>query len=82
MKVQELMDKLSGVSPDAEIIGGIWNGEVNTYTVLDRCLVVPYDEVFTDFYGTPGAFDHRLAKIESPEVVYLGSSFGDTLQQG
>ena len=34
-----------------------------------------YDQVYSDFFGTPGAFDDRLMKIKSKEIVYLGSEF-------
>lgn len=45
MKASELIDKLSQVSPDTEVVGGIWNGKVDTYTVLDTALDVPYDSI-------------------------------------
>ena len=60
---------------DTEIIGGTWNGHVNTYTVIDRARVFLYDQVYADFFDTPGAFDDRLMKIKSKEIVYLGSEF-------
>jgi len=75
MKAGELIEKLSQVSPDTEIIGGTWNGRVDTYTVLDECYVYPFDSVCNDFYGTPGAFDEKLLGIRSKDVVYLGSLF-------
>lgn len=53
MKASELIDKLSQVSPDTEVVGGIWNGKVDTYTVLDTALDVPYDSIYADFFGTP-----------------------------
>ena len=75
MTVKELIDKLSSLSPDTEIVGGIWNGRVDTYTVLDEVQVFPYDRISADFYGTPGAFDEKLLHIHSQNVVYLGSLF-------
>ena len=75
MKAGELIEKLSNVSPDTEIIGGTWNGRGDTYTVLDYVHVFPYDSVYGDFYGTPGAFDKELLKIRSKAVVFLGSLF-------
>lgn len=75
MTAKELIEKLSEVAPETEIVGGMWNGKVNTYTVIDELQVIPFDDIFSDFYGTPGAFDEKLMKIRSKEVVYLGSMF-------
>lgn len=80
MKASELIDKLSQVSPDTEVVGGVWNGKADTYTVLDTALDVPYDSVYADFFGTPGHFDHRLMDIKSKDVLYLGSTFEDSLR--
>ena len=35
MTTKELIDQLSKVEPDTEIISGTWNGRVDTYTVLE-----------------------------------------------
>ena len=78
MTAKDLIKKLSVLPEDTEIIGGIWNGRVDTYTMLDRLSVYPYDAVSADFYGTPGAFDDGLLRIKSKDIVYLGSSFEDT----
>ena len=78
MTAKELIEKLSQVSPDSEIVGGMFNGRVNTYTMLDKMDVYSFDDIFNDFYGTPGAFDDRLLKIRSKDVVYLGSLFEST----
>ena len=75
MTAKELIKKLSEVAPDAEIVGGIWNGRVDTYTVMDELYVIPFDDILSDFYGTPGAFDNKLFQIRSKEVVYIGSLF-------
>ena len=75
MTANDLIEKLSQVDPDTEIIGGTWNGRTNTYTELDEFLVFLYDQVYADFFGTPGAFDDKLMTIKSKNVVYLGSSF-------
>jgi hypothetical protein len=75
MTAKELIEKLSEVSPDTEIIGGMWNGRVDTYTVMDVLHVIPFDDIIPDFYGTPGAFDDKMLKIHSKEVVYIGSMF-------
>ena len=75
MTAKELIEQLSKVAPETEIIGGIWNGKVDTYTVIDELHVIPYDDLLSDFYGTPGAFDDKLMKIRSTDVVYLGSMF-------
>ena len=75
MNAKDLIEKLSQVDPDTEIIGGTWNGRTNTYTVLDELHMFLYDQVYADFFGTPGAFDDKLMTIKSKNVVYLGSSF-------
>lgn len=75
MTAKDLIEKLSQVDPDTEIIGGTWNGRTNTYTELDEFHVFLYDQVYADFFGTPGAFDDKLMTIKSKNVVYLGSSF-------
>ena len=80
MKASELIDKLSQVSPDTEVIGGVWNGKADTYTVLDTALDVPYDSIYADFFGTPGPFDHRLLDIKSKDVIYLDSTFDHNLE--
>ena len=79
MKAGDLIDKLSQVSPDTEVVGGVWNGKVDTYTVLDIALDMPYDDIYADFFGTPGAFDAQLMDIKSKDVIYLGSTFEDNL---
>ena len=80
MTAKDLIDKLSQVDPDTEIIGGMFNGRTNTYTVLDELHVFLYDQVYADFYGTSGAFDDKLMTIKSKNVVYLGSLF-DSLDE-
>lgn len=75
MKVGDLIEKLSRMSPGTEIIGGTWNGRVDTYTVLDEFHVFAVEDICNDFCGTPGSFDDKLLKIRSKEVVYLGSLF-------
>ena len=81
MTAKDLIAKLSQVDPDTEIIGGMWNGRTNTYTVLDELHVFLYDQVYADFFGTPGAFDDKLMTIKSKDVVYLGSLFESTDKQ-
>jgi hypothetical protein len=78
MTAKELIEQLSKVAPDTEIVGGMFNGRVNTYTMLDKMSVYSFDDIFNDFYGTPGAFDDKLLKIRSKDVVYLGSLFEST----
>ena len=81
MTVKELIEKLSPLDPDTEIVGGVWNGRVDTYTVLDEVQVFPYDRIYADFYGTTGAFDEKLLHIQSKDVVYLGSLFDSLNEQ-
>jgi hypothetical protein len=75
MTAKDLIEKLSEIAPDTEIVGGMWNGKVDTYTVIDEFHVFQYDQIYSDFYGTPGAFDNKLLKIRSKDVAYLGSQF-------
>lgn len=75
MKAKDLIEQLSKVEPDTEIVGGMWNGWVETYKVLDELHVYQYNEIYNDFFGTPGAFDDKLMTIKSKNVVYLGSLF-------
>jgi len=75
MTAQELISILSEVSPDTEIVTGTWNGKVDTYAVVDDAHVFRYDQIYSDFFGTPGAFDNRLVKIKSKDVVYLDTMF-------
>ena len=75
MTAKELKAKLSQVDPDTEVIGGMWNGRINTYTVMDELHVFEYDDIYNDFFGTLGAFDDKLMTIKSKSVVYLGSMF-------
>lgn len=78
MTAREFVDKLSLVAPDTEVIGSIRNGKVDIYAVLDICLKMPYDGVYADFFGTPGAFDQRMLDIKSTDVVYLSSTFEES----
>ena len=75
MTAKELIEQLSQVAPETEIVGGMWNGRTNTYTVLDELHVFEFDDIYNDFFGTPGAFDDKLMTIKSKDVVYLGSLF-------
>ena len=75
MTAKELIEQLSKVAPETEIVGGMWNGRTNTYTVLDELHVFEFDDIYNDFFGTPGAFDDKLMTITSKDVVYLGSLF-------
>ena len=75
MTAKDLIEQLSQVDPKTEIVGGMFNGRTETYTVLDHAHVFLYDQICADFYGTPGAFDDRLMDIKSEKVVYLGSLF-------
>lgn len=78
MTAKDLIEQLSKVDPEAEIVGGLFNGRTETYTVLDELYVFRYDVIYNDFFGTPGAFDDKLLTIKSKDVVYLGSLFEST----
>ena len=49
MTAKELIEKLSEVVPETEIIGGMWNGRVDTYTVMDELHVISFDDIIPDF---------------------------------
>ena len=53
----------------------MWNGRVDSYTVMDKLHVFQYDQIYADFYGTPGAIDDKMLQIRSKDVVYIGSMF-------
>lgn len=78
MTAKELIEQLSKVNPETKIVGGLFNGRTKTYTVLDELHVFRYDEIYNDFFGTPGAFDDKLLTVKSKDVVYLGSLFEST----
>ena len=78
MTAKDLIEQLSKVAPDTEIVGGMFNGRTDTYMVLDYLHVVGFDDIYNDFFGTPGAFDDKLMTIRSKDVVYLGSLFDST----
>ena len=78
MKVSELMILLQDQNPDAEVIMGSHNGEVNTYAVVDHIHHFKYGEIYNDFYGTPGPMDCRFFTPEmtdDKDMVYIGSLF-------
>ena len=75
MKVKELLKALEGVDPEAEVIGGVWNGRVDTYKIMDDTWYTEFDNLWGDFYGTPGEMDDRLFQIQSENVFYIGSHF-------
>ena len=75
MKVKDLLKPLEGVDPETEVIGGAWNGRVDTYKVMDDTWYTEFDNLWSDFYGTPGEMDDRLFHIESENVFYIVSHF-------
>jgi hypothetical protein len=78
MTAKELIEQLKEVAPETEIVGGMFNGRTETYTAFDYVDVMTYDDIYNDFFGTPGAFDDKLLTIRSKEVMYLGSLFEST----
>ena len=50
MTAKELIEQLSKVAPDTEIVGGTFNGRVETYTMLDELHVFFYDDIYNDFF--------------------------------
>ena len=81
MTAKELIERLTEVAPETEIVGGMFNGRTETYTAFDCADVLAYDDIYNDFFGTPGAFDDKMLKIRSKKVVYLGSLFESSDEQ-
>ena len=42
---------------------------------MDDTWYTEFDNLWGDFYGTPGEMDDRLFQIESKNVFYIGSHF-------
>ena len=78
MKNSELIKKLQQLDPDAEIICGTHNGEVDTYAVVDYIFCDSYEEtIYNDLFGTPGRIDERLMTkdIMNKNIIFIGSMF-------
>ena len=80
MKVKDLIEKLSQCNQNAEVLCGAWNGETETYGVVDHILEDYFENsVYNDLYGTPGRIDERLLSKElnnkDAKIVYIGSHF-------
>ena len=75
MKVKDLLKALENVDRETEVIGGAWNGRVDTYEVIDHTWYKELGCLKDDFYGTLGKMDNRLFRIESEKVFYIGSCF-------
>ena len=78
MKNSELIKRLEELDPDAEIICGTHNGEVDTYGVVDYVFEDSYEEtIYNDLFGTPGCIDERLMakNIMDKNIIFIGSYF-------
>lgn len=75
MTVKQLIEELSKLNPEADVILPANNGLVNTYSLCDYKLNTSYEYLSCDFFGTPGKVDDRVFFKDSGDVVYLGSYF-------
>ena len=79
MKNKELQELLRKHNPEAEIIGGTWNGYAETYAIIDSIYPHTWGQIYDDFFGTPGRMDSRLFredwKDDSP-ILLIDSKFG------
>ena len=80
MKVKDLVNQLLQRDQEAEVLQGVWNGETETYGVVDYILEDYFENsVYNDLYGTPGRIDERLLSKElnnkDAKIVYIGSHF-------
>lgn len=72
-----LKEILNHTADEALVLGGVWNGYTNTYTVIDHVCECKFEEIENDFFGTPGKMDKRLFRGENmgKDVILLGSKF-------
>lgn len=75
MKVKELIETLSKANPEAEVFKFAWNGEDNTFAVVD---VVDIKRKFwaidADLAYQKGEWDERVFDIdEDDDIVLIGS---------
>lgn len=75
MKVKELIETLSKANPEAEVLKFAWNGEDNTFAVVD---VVDIKRKFwaidADLAYQKGEWDERVFDIdEDDDIVLIGS---------
>lgn len=80
MKVKDLVNQLLQHDQEAEVLQGVWNGETETYGVVDHVFEDYFENsVYNDLYGTPGRIDERLLSKElnnkDAKIVYIGSHF-------
>ena len=87
MKNKELQQQLSQFSPDAEVWMPVFNGYVETYSLVDNMFQVDYLQISNDFFGTPGRMDRRLFENhkrdehDDDKIICLRSMFGRILNK-
>lgn len=70
MTAKDLLEQLSKVSPDTEIVWGMFNGRVDTYTVLNKLHVFLYDQIYADFSGRQEPFCEYLLAVKANNARY------------
>lgn len=79
MKVQELIEKLQQLDPNADVWVGTHNDKrIPTYGLLDYVYEFAFEELWVDLFPTPGEIDERIieGKQDKDKIIYLGTSFG------
>jgi len=75
MTVRQLIDRLQQCDPEALVIGTLFNGWTDTYCALDHVSEFTFDQLFNDYFGTPGATDDRVWHTNAKNVVCIDSLF-------
>lgn len=68
MTAKQLIEQLSKVAPDSEIVGGMFNGRVNSYTVLDDLHVFSF-ETANELRDLRSKFNHKCVSDETATIV-------------
>ena len=75
MTVKELIERLQGMDPEAQLVTDFWNGHVDSYMAIDSVDEWYFSEIEADFFGTPGSVDLDVFCSKAKKVVFIGGSF-------
>jgi len=75
MKVKALIAQLQQCDPEALVISTLWNGWTDTYCAMDHVSQFTSEQLFNDFFGTPGETDDRVWDGTTENVVCISSLF-------